>query len=198
MLLSVLTLLQDTVHTSTDTRYDLITMPVDQFKWWIVLCFLAFHGVIAVIITELMSRSYGKWYIWLPITLGIPFFGPIMVYLWHLGMSTAASENRKNSFWERVLFDGSVNIGRFILRERQRDQDIQLLDFKQFERRVLYSKDEALENLLDQEKFGEARAQAWRMMEIAKDMRDSRKMAQYRDYLEIIAEKESLAAGIEF
>jgi hypothetical protein len=36
------------------------------------------------------------------------------------------------------------------------------------------------------------------MMEIAKDMRDNRKMAQYRDYLELIAEKESLASGIEF
>ena len=198
MLLSIATFLQDTARTATETRYDLLTMPVYQFKWWIILCLLAFHGVVAVIITELMSRSYGKWYIWLPITLGIPLFGPMMVWLWHVGMTSAASENRRNTFWERVLFDGSMSLGRIVMRESQIIKGIKLHEVRPVELRHASTKDEALERLLEQEKFNEARAQAWRMMDIAKDMRDSRKMSQYSEYLELIAERESLASGLQF
>ena len=198
MLLSVLTFFQEAAqNTAADSRYELATMPVHQFRWWIILCFLAFHGVIAVIVTELMTRSYGKWYIWLAIALAIPVFGPVMIYLWHLGMAGSTAGTRKSTFWERVLYTGPVSLGRILLREKELAQETELFDIMSVKTRTAETKDIALEQLLNEEKFAEARAQAWRMMEIAKDTRDNNKMAQYREYLELIAERESLASGLE-
>jgi hypothetical protein len=172
-------------------------MPVQQWKWWIVLCLLALHGIIAVIVTELMTRSYGKWYIWLPVAMGIPLFGPLLIYIWHVGMATSIAETRKKTFWERMFYDSPININRILLREKERTEQVRLYTNGPNARRSATVKDMELEKLLEQEKFPEARAQAWRMMEIAKDMRDTGKMNQYRDYLELIAEKESLASGFE-
>lgn len=198
MLLSVLTFLQDTSqHVAADNRYEFLSMPVHQFKWWIVLCFLAFHGVISVIVTELMTRSYGKWYIWLPVAFLIPFFGPVMIYLWHLGMASSSAGTRRSTFWERMLYSGPVSLARILLREKELARETELRDVRPVVIRSVETKDIALEQLLAQERFAEARAQAWRMMDIAKDMRDNFKIAQYSEYLELIAERESLASGIQ-
>ncbi len=183
---------------SPDSRFELANMPIGQFKWWIILCVLALHTIIAVIITELMTRTYGRWYIWLPLALALPVIGPIGIYFWHLGIASSLIKARKKTFWKRVLFDVPVSLYRILLREQARTQEVVLNDVRPVNKRVSpVTKDPELEKLLASESFAEARALAWRMLEIATDMHDTPNINLYQEYLSVIGDRESMASGIE-
>lgn len=184
---------------SPDSRYELANMPIGQFKGLIILCVLALHTIIAVIITELMSRTYGRWYIWLLLALALPVIGPIGIYFWHLGMASSLIKARKKTFWKRVLFDVPVSLYRILLREQARAQEVVLNDVRPVNNTVSpVIKDPELEKLLASESFAEARAHAWRMLEIATDMHDTSNIILYQEYLSVIGDKESMASGLEF
>ena len=51
--------------------------------------------------------------------------------------------------------------------------------------------------MIKQGDFGGARAQAWQIMGVAQDACDRDTIARYQEYLEIIAEAEALAEGVE-
>lgn len=185
--------------TSPDSRYELANMPIGQFKWLIFLCALALHTIIAVIITELMTRTYGRWYIWLPLALAFPVIGPIVIYFWHLGMASSLIKARKKTFWERVLYEVPVSLYRIILHERARAPEVELNDIKPtYQKASPVIKDPDLEKLLASESFAEARAYAWRKLEIATDMHDTSNINLYQEYLSVIGDRESMASGMEF
>jgi hypothetical protein len=178
------------------SRYDLLRLPLHEFGLWIILCFLALHAVVAAIITELMTRSYGKWWMWLVVSLGLPVVGPISILLYHLIAATGLSEARKQTFWERMLLSGPVSLYRAFRIEQARWQDVKLRAFgprrgdTQVDR-----EDPHMEDLIRAGKFGEARAYAWEMMEIARERLDADRSEQYQQYLEVIAERQSQGEG---
>lgn len=182
-----------------DSRYELAKMPIGQFNWLIILCVLALHTIIAVIITELMTRTYGRWYIWLPVALVLPVIGPIGIYFWHLGMASSLIKARKKTFWKRVLFDVPVSLYRVLLRDQATTHEVELNDVRPVNKKVSpVTKDPDLEKLLTSESFAEARAYAWKMLEIATDMHDTSNINLYQEYLSVIGDRESMASGMEF
>jgi len=190
------------LHTLTngavdDTRFTLANVPIAQFSWWILLCFLALHGVITAILTELMGRSYGKWLLWFVIAFCLPVIGPISIWLYHLILSSSVTDARRQAFWERVLSSPPANLVRAFWREQARQEEIKLKPVSHY-RDVAYrpnGTDPEIDALLRNQKYAEARGRAWRMLDIAHELRDTPKTRIYQDYLEIIAEQEALNSG---
>ena len=180
------------------SRFHLANIPIHEFSWWIVLWALALHTIVAVIITELMTRTYGKWYRWLFISFFIPVVGPIVILLYHLIAYESVRAARSQSFWERFLLSGPVSLRRAFLKEHARAQEVKLYAVRpKSPRSSIKIRDAVIEDALSQEKFGEARGQAWKMMEIARESKDFEILERYQDYLEIIADQESQNMGTD-
>lgn len=191
-----LTIWADIDPVADEGRVALAYLPVREFKLWIYLCMLALHTIVAVIITELMSRTYGRWYLWLAIAFVLPLIGPIAILLYHSIIASSVTEARRRSFWERLLFSGPVSLYRILLKEQARAQEVNLSPFGAQSKRIQSSaRDPKIDGLLEHGKYAEARAHAWKMMEIARESRDTGQDERYQRYLELIAEKESLNAG---
>jgi hypothetical protein len=183
-----------------DSRYDLSRMPIHEFSWWIVIYLLALHTIIAVILTELMSRTYGKWWLWLMVAFCFPLIGPIAIYLYHSIASRSILEARKKSFWERWLFYRPVSLVRALQREQMRAQEVTLRNYNPnpVNKGRINGQDPLIEELMRLKEFGQARAQAWKMLEIAKEAQHQDQIEKYLDYLEIIAIRESSDTGVSF
>jgi hypothetical protein len=184
--------------TVDDSRYGLALMPLHEFTWWIIICLLALHTIIAVIITELMGRTYGKWWLWLIVAFCFPFFGPVAIYLYHVIVSSSITEARKKSFWERWLFTGPVSLNRALQREQLRAQQVTLRNYNPnpVDKGRVNGQDAKIEALLRLGKFGDARAQTWKMLDIAKEAQHQEQIDKYLDYLEIIAIQEAAETGV--
>jgi hypothetical protein len=194
-----LTILQGLVDSHGDgSRYHLLVMPLSEFRWWIYLWFLAFHTVLAVILTELMSRTYGKPALWFILNFFLPLIGPVVTLWYHLIISSSISGARKETFWERVLSAKPVSLFKVFIREQARAQEITLdppkptnLEFR------ADGSDPNIDGLLEQGKYSEARAHAWKMLEIAHELKDKSRIATYQEYLEIVAEQQAINTGRE-
>ena len=184
--------------TVDDSRYRLALMPLHEFTWWIIICLLALHTIIAVIIAELMGRTYGKWWLWLIVAFCFPFVGPVAIYLYHVIVSSSIIEARKKSFWERWLFSGPVSLDRALQREQLRAQQVTLRNYNPnpVDKGRVNGQDAEIEALLRLGKFGDARAQTWKMLDIAKEAQHQEQIDKYLDYLEIIAIQESSESGV--
>lgn len=192
-----ISLLQGTVvQDLEDTRYTLLQIPLGQFRWLIYISALAMHMVIAVIITELMSRSYSKWWLWFTVAFCFPIVGPISILWYHYIAATAVSQARKGSFWERLLFSNPVSLYKNFMKQQAVAQEATLYkSLPVSSGRRSFKRDAEIEALIVRERFDSARAHAWKMMEIARESSDAGQIERYQEYLEIIAEKESLASG---
>ncbi len=179
-----------------DTRADFAIVPLHEFKWWIYLWVLAFHTVLAVILTELMGRTYGKPWLWFIIAFCLPLVGPITILLYHLILYRSVLEARRQTFWNRMLAEGPVSLLKGLVKERARAREVVLEDYRPPAVSIRENGDDPkIELLLMQSRFGEARAHAWKMLEIARELGDSEKKAIYHEYLEIIAEQEAIHSG---
>jgi len=186
------------IEESEGSRLHLALIPLREFSWWTYVSFLAFHGILAAIIAELMGRSYGKWWLWLAVALAFPIVGPIAILLYHLIASSAVTEARRKTFWERVLFTGPVSLLRAFQKEQARAREITLRPVNMSAtRKRMNGADPELEQLIEQGKFNEARGLAWKMIEIARQTSLEDRIAIYMEYLEIIALKEASESGIE-
>jgi hypothetical protein len=184
---------QDIQHPGSD----LVMLPIQQFKWEIILFLLAMHAVITAIVTELMSRSYGKWWLWLIIAFALPVVGPISIFLYHCILSSAVGDARKQSFWDRFFLSSPVSLYKAHLRDQKRSEPPRLHDFHlNSPNGERPRRDSQIEACLIKEEYNAARAHAWKMMEIARDAADAEQIERYQHYLEIIAEKEHLSGGI--
>ena len=170
-----------------------------EFRWWIIICLLAFHTVVSVIVMELMGRTYGKYWLWLAVVFCFPVIGLIAILLYHSIAFCGVQEARRRSFWERVLFSGPVSLIRAMQKEQARAQEVTLHAYVQgsgdHKRK---EHDTEIDSLLSQGKFGEARGHAWKMMEIAREAGHAEQVTKYMDYLEVIALKESADSGVDF
>ena len=181
-----------------DSRYDLALVPVNQFRWWIYLWFVALHTIVAVILTELMGRTYGKPLLWFALSFLLPLVGPVTIFIYHIILSTSVTEARKQTFWERVLVGAPVSLQKMFFREHRRAQEAKLSSF--YEPDLRFRPDGAdpeIDKLLQMGKFQDARAHAWKMLEVAKELNDRSQTRTYQQYLEIIAEQQSLNSGRE-
>ncbi len=192
-----ISLLQGTVTQDLDdTRYTLLRLPLGQFKWLIYISAGAMHMIIAVIISELMSRSYRKWLLWFLVAFCFPIVGPISILWYHHIAAKAVSELRKESFWERLLFSNPVSLYKNFMKQQAVAQEATLHNPRPFSSgRSSFKRDAEIEALIVHERFDSARAHAWKMMEIARESSDADQIERYQEYLEIIAEKESLTSG---
>jgi len=180
----------------TGTSIEFLSMPLHQFKWLIILSALALHGIIAVILTELMGRSYGKSMLWFAIAFFLPLVGPVSIWLYHITLSSSVTGARRQTFWDRVLLGGPVSLARILVKERAMAQEVTLHDYKSVQNfRSKESMDLEIEEMISSGDFGGARAQAWKIIEVARDARDDSTVAKYQEYLEIIAEEESISVG---
>jgi len=173
-----------------------LSMPLHQFKWLIILSALALHGVISVILGELMGRSYGKSLLWFAIAFLLPVVGPVLIWLYHITLSNSVTGARKQTFWERLLAGGPVSLVRVLLKEQARAKEVKLHDFKvspQIHRKN--GNDTEIDELIARNDFGNARAHAWKIIEVARETRDESTVAKYQEYLEVIAEQESITVG---
>jgi len=194
-----LTILQGLTDSHSEgSRYNLLVTPLTEFKWWIYLWFLAFHTIMAVILTELMSRTYGKPVLWFLLNFFFPFVGPVVTLWYHLIISASVSSARKETFWERVLHSNPVSLLRVFTREQARAQEMTLdppkptnLEFR------ADGSDPDIDQLLEDGKYSEARAHAWKMLEIAHEQKDKSRIATYQEYLEIVAEQQAINSGRE-
>lgn len=180
-----------------DTRSRLAYTPVQEFKWSIYLYLLALHGIIAAIVTELMGRSYGKWWLWFIISFCLPLIGPVAILLYHHIVSSSVIEARKRSFWERMLMSAPVSLLKHFHNEQRRAQEVVLLERRQTSSIERNGRDPEIEALIIQGRFSEARTQAWKLLEIAIESHHQSQIDKYQEYLEIIAEKESISSGRE-
>jgi hypothetical protein len=180
-----------------DTRFTLANVPLAQFTWWIVLCFLALHAVVAAILTELMGRSYGKPLLWFAISFCLPLVGPVSIWLYHLIVSTSVTDARRRTFWERLLSTAPANLLKAFWREQARQEEVKLRPVSQYRDVACRPNgaDPEIDALLRNQKYAEARGRAWRMLDIAHELRDVPKSRIYQDYLEIIAEQEAVNSG---
>jgi hypothetical protein len=177
---------------------DFTAIPVHQFKWLIYLSALAFHGVISVILTELMGRTYGKWWLWFTISFLLPVIGPISILMYHWILSTSVTEARQQTFWDRMLFGGPVSLRKILLKEQASAQEVKLTPYRPFTNnntKPTNGSDPEVDRLIKQGNFGEARALAWNLMEIAREAQDGPSVNKYQDYLEVIAVKQSMESG---
>ena len=182
-----------------DSRYNVALMPVHEFSWWIIVCLLALHGVLAAIISELMGRTYGKWWLWFVIAISLPLIGPIVVLLYHWIVSTSVADARKATFWERVLWGGPVSLARALQREKARAVEVSLHNYSPPNTKSSVNhRDPEIEALLIRGKFSEARGHAWKMLEIARESGHSEQIARYQEYLEVIALRESEESGLDY
>ena len=173
-----------------------LSMPLHQFKWLIILSALALHGVISVILGELMGRSYGKSFLWFAFAFLFPIVGPVIIWIYHLTLSSFVTGARKQTFWERLLTGGPVSLVRVLLKEQARAKEVKLHDYKvspQIHRKN--GNDAEIDELIARNDFGSARAHAWKIIEVARETRDVSTVAKYQEYLETIAEKESITVG---
>jgi hypothetical protein len=181
-----------------DSRLNLALAPVHGFGWLVYVSLLALHTILAVIITELMSRTYGKWWLWLAVAFLFPIIGPIAIYLYHTIVSTSVSDARKRTFWERTLLNGPVSLSRILLKEKAKAQEVILLEpMPRTGGPECSVHDTEIDALLDQGKFTQARGLAWKMMEIAREAKHQNQIAKYQEYLEVIAERESVESGVD-
>lgn len=196
---TALALLQSGVEPGLDdSRFDLAIVPLHQFKWWTYLYLLAFHTVVAVIITELMGRSYGKWWLWLAVAFLLPIIGPISIFLYHLVASSAVAKARQGSLWERILATGPVSLLRAFRKEQAIAQEPVLYRLRPGSGVIQAgSRDANIEALLTKEEYEQARGHAWKMLDIAREAGDSAQIERYQEYLEVIAEKQSLSNGMD-
>jgi len=198
-----LTYFQDAASGGGDRSItDYTAIPVDQFKWLIYLSALAFHGVIAVILTELMGRTYGKWWLWFTVAFFLPLIGAISILLYHSILSTSVTEARQQTFWERILFGAPVSLRRALAKEYSNAREVKLSDYKPYKnnngaRSPSNGADPEIESLLEAGKYGEARAVAWNLMEISREAQDKPNINRYQEYLEVIAERQSMDTGEE-
>ncbi len=199
MLDSGITLLQDfNSAVGRDSAIEFVAIPVHQFKWMIYLSILAFHGVVAVILTELMGRTYGKPWLWFILAFGLPVVGWGTIGLYHLIMATTVTDARQQTFWERVLEGGPVSLLKILRREQAQAQEVKLVSYNvNPECGAMNGNDPELNKLLEDGKYNEARAIAWNMMEISRDANDQVNVDKYQYYLEIIAQSESMNSGVD-
>ncbi|HDS30135.1 MAG TPA: hypothetical protein ENN67_03740 [Firmicutes bacterium] len=177
---------------------DLVMLPVHQFKWWILLYFLALHGIIAAIATELMGRTYGKWWLWFLVAFCFPLVGPVSIFLYHLIISSTVTDARKRTIWDRFFSTHPVSLYKAHLRDQARSEPPKLHNFSiNPDLNNKPDRDAIIEAHLIKEEFDLARAHAWKMMEIARDSADSDQIERYQKYLEIIAEKQVISNGNE-
>lgn len=183
---------------NSNSDIEMLSVPVHQFKWLIILSALALHGVIAVILAELMGRSYGNSMLWFAIAFFLPFVGPISIWLYHLALSNYAVDARKKTFWDRVMFGGPVSLSRILLKEQAMAQEVTLHNYKtNVHVQKVSDKDPDIDAMIEQGDFSGARAHAWQIMGVAQDAGDKDTIARYQRYLEIIAEEEALSEGVE-
>lgn len=189
-----ITFLIDLSTEAEDNRYSFASIPLHQFKWWVYLYVLAFHTILVVIVTELMTRTYGKWYVWLILSFCLPVIGPISIILYHWIVSGSLTKSRKHSFWTRMLSGGPVNLVRIFHRQQAMSEELFIRNIPRGQPRPTNSEksNKTIEALLQQGKYNEARGHAWKMIEIARDAYDIDQIDRYQEYLEIIAEKQSL------
>lgn len=194
-----LTLLQRMVESHGDgSRFNLAVMPLSEFKWWIYLWFIALHTVIAVILTELMGRTYGKPVMWFLLNFFLPLVGPVVTLWYHLIISSSVAEARKSTFWERVLHTGPVSLMRVFTREQARAQELTLDPPRPTDLRFKPDgSDPELDSLLQQGEYSAARAHAWKMLEIANEQKDETAARVYQEYLEVVAEQQAINSGRE-
>ncbi len=192
-------LIQGTIEEglSDPTKIESFSMPVHQFKWLIIFSIVAFHGVTSAILTELMGRTYGKYWLWYIICFTLPVIGPVSVWLYHTMLSTATMDARRRVFFERLLRGGPVSLRKLLIKERNEAQEVKLISYNNELNRSKNGTDPELENLISEGKFAEARARAWKVMEIARDSGDDPTTGKYQHYLEIIAEQESIGSGAD-
>jgi len=179
-----------------DTRFHLGFSHIYGWRWSIALWILAFHTIISVIIAEVMGRSYGKPWLWFIVAFFIPVIGPIAILLYHALLASSSADARKQTFWEKVLFSRPVSLRKAIFREQARAGEVQLIDYggKIKSREVTESNNE-IEDLIKTGRYADARGVAWKLMEIAIDSGDKPGTARYQEYLEVIAQRESLSSG---
>jgi hypothetical protein len=184
---------------SEGSRFNLAVTPIMEFKWWILLCFLAFHVVIAVVITELMGRTYGKWWLWLLVNFLFPIVGPVACLLYNWIASTSLVEARKSTFWQRFLIDSPVSLSKTLEAERAHAQEIplRLQTGRILEHMKQNERDMAIDSLISKGKYAEARAKTWQMMSIAMEMRQDKEVSKLQDYLDVIATRESSERGFD-
>ena len=194
-----LTLLQGLVDSHGDSsRHTLAFMPLGEFKWWIYLWFVALHTIIAVIVTELMGRTYGKWLLWFVVNFFLPVIGLIVSLWYHLIVSGSVSGARRQSFWDRFLSGTPVSLFKVFLRESHSAESMTLRSYHPTDLTFRPNgTDPEIDQLLREGYYGEARAHAWKMLEIARELNDQPKMRAYQEYLEIIAEQQAINSGRE-
>jgi len=181
---------------ANDSWFNYLAMPLHQFTWMIVLSVVALHGIVSTILTELMSRTYRHWFLWFLIVFCLPVIGAVTILMVHLTLAASVMESRKQSFWERVLLDGPVSLRKLLVREQARAREVTLSPYKPVATRGMSNgTDPQIDALLRQGRYPEARAHAWKMMEIARESFDNAGTVKYQDYLELIAERESVDSG---
>jgi hypothetical protein len=199
MVCFAITFLQDFSNAAgRDSSIEFSAIPIHQFKWMIYLSLLALHGVMTVIITELMGRTYGKAWLWFILAFGLPIVGPVTMYLYHQIMFTTMQDARQQTFWERLLRGSPVSLRKSLAIEQRRAQEVKLVEYNVNQKKSRSNgTDPSIERLLENGDYGEARAIAWKMMEIARETRDNNNVSRYQEYLEIIAESEAMNSGSE-
>ncbi len=181
---------------ANDSWFNYLAMPLHQGAWMIILSVVALHGIVSAILTELMSRTYRLWLLWFLIAFCLPVIGAVTILMVHLTLSASVTESRKQSFWERVLLDSPVSLRRLLIREQARAREVTLSPYKPVATVGMSNgADPEIDALLREGRYPEARAHAWKMMEIARESLDNAGTMRYQDYLELIAEREAVDSG---